>query len=118
MVTDRTFGGERRLWKGGIICSTFCCFLCIISDIKFQFSSWAMQNNFKAVILEDAVKDIRTAARVLSQVGIDSPTIFNDVPKAMLYLEEVVAVEKPCPNLMVVDLAFGVESGFEALRFY
>ena len=77
-----------------------------------------MQNNFKAVILEDAVKDIRTAARVLSHVGINSPTIFNDVPKAMLYLEEVVAGEKPCPNLMVVDLAFGMESGFEALRFY
>jgi CheY-like chemotaxis protein len=77
-----------------------------------------MQNNFKAVILEDAVKDIRTATRILSQVGITNPTIFNDVPKAMMYLEDVVAGEKPCPNLMVVDLSFGVDSGFEALRFY
>ena len=77
-----------------------------------------MQNNYKAVILEDAVKDIRTAARVLSHVGITSPTVFNDVPKAMLYLEDVVAGEKPCPNLMVVDLGFGMDSGFEALRFY
>lgn len=76
-----------------------------------------MQNNFKAVILEDAVKDIRTAARVLSQVGVTSPTIFNDVPKAMMYLEDVVAGDKPCPDLMVVDLGFGVDSGFEALRF-
>ena len=77
-----------------------------------------MQNNFRAVILEDAVKDIRTAARILSQVGVTSPTIFNDVPKAMMYLEDVVAGEKPCPNLMIVDLSFGVDSGFEALRFY
>lgn len=77
-----------------------------------------MQNNFMAVILEDAVKDIRAAARVLSHVGITSPIIFNDVPKAMLYLEEVVAGEKPSPNLMIVDLSFGMDSGFEALRFY
>ncbi len=77
-----------------------------------------MQNNFRAVILEDAVKDIRIAARILSHVGITGPTIFNDVPKAMMYLEDVVAGEKPCPNLMVVDLSFGLDSGFEALRFY
>jgi len=77
-----------------------------------------MQNNLMAVILEDAVKDIRAAARVLSSVGITSPTIFNDVPKAVMYLEDVIAGEKPSPNLMVVDLAFGMDSGFEVLRLY
>lgn len=36
----------------------------------------------------------------------------------MMYLEDVVAGEKPYPDLMVLDLGVGVDSGFEALRFH
>lgn len=76
-----------------------------------------MQGNILAVILEDALADIRTASRVLKQAGIQSPLVFSNLPRAMMYLEDVVAGEQPCPDLMVLDLGLGLDSGFEALRF-
>ena len=35
-----------------------------------------------------------------------------------MFLEDVVAGEKPCPDLVLLDLDFGMDSGFELLRFY
>ena len=82
-----------------------------------QIFGTLMQNDISAIILEDTPADIRTAARVLNQAGIENPLIFNNLPRAMMYLEDVVAGEKPCPHLIVLDLGLGLDSGFEALRF-
>ena len=76
-----------------------------------------MQNHLRAVIVEDTVADIRTASRVLNQAGIESVLAFDNMPRAMMYLEDVVAGEQPCPDLIVLDLGLGADSGFEALRF-
>ena len=76
-----------------------------------------MQNNLRAVIVEDTLADMRTASRVLNQAGIESVAVFNNMPMAMMYLEEVVAGEKTCPDLIILDLGLGTSSGFEALRF-
>jgi CheY-like chemotaxis protein len=76
-----------------------------------------MQNNLTAVIVEDTVADIFTASRVLNQAGIETVLTCNNMPRAMMYLEQVVAGEQTCPDLMVLDLGLGTDSGFEALRF-
>jgi len=71
----------------------------------------------RVLIIENSPSDVIKAIRILKSLNISEPMIITSVDRAMLYLEEVVAGEKPCPDLMVLDLDFGLESGFEILRF-
>jgi hypothetical protein len=73
--------------------------------------------NARVVLIEDTPSDLVKGLRILKSLNISEPVIMTSVDRAMLYLEEVVAGEQPCPNLMILDLDFGIESGFEILRF-
>jgi hypothetical protein len=73
--------------------------------------------NARVVLIEDTPSDLVKGIRILKSLNISEPVIMTSVDRAMLYLEEVVAGEQPCPNLMILDLDFGIESGFEILRF-
>lgn len=73
--------------------------------------------NARVVLIEDTPSDVIKGVRILKSLNISEPVIMTSVDRAMLYLEEVVAGEKACPNLMILDLDFGLESGFEILRF-
>jgi hypothetical protein len=71
----------------------------------------------RVLIIENSPSDVVKGIRILKSFNISDPIIMTSVDRAMLYLEEVVAGEKGCPNLMILDLDFGLESGFEILRF-
>jgi len=71
----------------------------------------------RVLIIENSPSDVIKGIRILKSLNISEPMIITSVDRAMLYLEEVVAGEKACPNLMVLDLDFSLESGFEILRF-
>ena len=77
-----------------------------------------MQKESTALILEGGVDDIRTAFCVLEEAGYKKLQVFNNLGKAMVHLEAVANGEKPCPDLLVLDLGLGYDSGFEVLRFF
>ena len=74
--------------------------------------------NAQVVVIDDSTESLRVAARILSELRAENPILFKDVKRALQYLEGVVAGEDPCPDLLVLDLDFGMDSGFEVLRFY
>lgn len=74
--------------------------------------------NAQVVVIDDSTECLRLAAQILQGLSVERPILFTDVKRALVYLEGVVAGEHPCPDLLVLDLDFGMDSGFEVLRFY
>jgi CheY-like chemotaxis protein len=70
------------------------------------------------VVIEDSPNDQWIATRVLKSIGIREVITFARIPEAMLYLEEIAAGTRDCPDLILLDLNLGNDSGFEVLRFY
>jgi CheY-like chemotaxis protein len=77
-----------------------------------------MPQEFHVVVIEDSPSDLRTATQVLRSIGIQKVTTFSRIPEAMLYLEDIAAGLQGCPDLILLDLNLGNDSGFEVLRFY
>lgn len=69
------------------------------------------------LVIENSPLDVTRAVRILKNLKLDQPVILTSVAKALMYLEDVVAGEKQCPEVIILDLEFGAESGFEVLRF-
>ena len=69
------------------------------------------------LVIENSPVDVTKAVLILKKLKIDQPVVLTSVAKALMYLEDVVAGEKQCPEMIVLDLEFPAESGFEVLRF-
>jgi DNA-binding response OmpR family regulator len=68
------------------------------------------------VLIEDNASDITKAIAVLKSLNVQDALVFTSVSQAVFYFEDVTAGVKPCPDLIILDLDFGGESGFEILR--
>ena len=71
----------------------------------------------KAVVIDDSLSDLRQATEILKNVGVSEVEHILTVPKACIYLQEVVDGKRGAPDLIILDLQFPLESGFEVLRF-
>lgn len=69
------------------------------------------------LVIENSPLDVTKAVRILRNLKLGEAVVLTSVAKAIMYLEDVLAGEKPCPELIILDLEFGMESGFEVLRF-
>jgi CheY-like chemotaxis protein len=69
------------------------------------------------IIIEDSISDAQRAARLLETIGAANLRLFRRVDEGIDYLNRVASGEIPCPRLILLDLEFGRESGFEVLRF-
>ena len=69
------------------------------------------------VVIENTPSDVTKALRVLKGFNIEKPVVLTSVGKALMYLEDVVSGARICPDLIILDLEFGPESGFEILRY-
>ena len=77
-----------------------------------------MEKNITVTIIEDTRRDVQRASRVLERLGIKNPIVFSLIPAALMYLEDVVSGARAVPDVILLDLEFGGDSGFEVLRFY
>ena len=77
-----------------------------------------MAGNIQVVIIEDSHDDSFLATRILNSTGVAHITRFARIPEALVFLEEIAEGSRDCPQLILLDLNVGLDSGFEVLRFY
>lgn len=71
----------------------------------------------RLLIVEDQSADLRVAVDAVKSLGVPFVEARTSTSAAKLYLENALS-QKQLPDLMIVDLDLGYESGFELLRFW
>lgn len=72
----------------------------------------------RALIIEDTNSDLRQSAGVVKKLGFKDVDAVNNVAGALMILQDGVDGNKPLPDLVLLDLSFTQESGFEVLRYW
>jgi CheY-like chemotaxis protein len=72
----------------------------------------------RVLIIEDTVSDARQSAAVMKKLGARDVMALNNIASALLFLQDVLEGTKEAPDLILLDLSFPRESGFEVLRFW
>lgn len=75
-------------------------------------------SGLKVLVVEDSVADLNTCVGLLQKIGVHQVDACSNVPAGLLRLEEMLEGRLPHPDVIIVDLAFPIESGFEILRFW
>ena len=78
----------------------------------------ATSKAIQAVVIDDNKDDLFIATRLLTRTGVQDVTQFSGIPEAIVFLEDIAEGVRPCPDLLVLDLNVGHDSGFEVLRLY
>jgi CheY-like chemotaxis protein len=71
----------------------------------------------RVLIIENNPADVDQATAILHKLGISDIHAITSVAFALEYLRDIVEGKKSAPDLVILDLEFGKESGFEVLRF-
>lgn len=71
----------------------------------------------RLLIVEDQSADLRVAVDVIKSLGFSAVEARTSSTAAKAYLESVLDGKEALPDVMIVDLDLGYESGFELLRF-
>lgn len=74
--------------------------------------------NFRpyVVVVDDDARDLRIPLRILERMNCCTAEYLDNLPAAMALLAEVQNGDKPAPKLLILDLDFQGDSGFELLR--
>jgi len=72
----------------------------------------------RVLIVEDTPADVRQSTAVVKKLGASDVITFYNIATAMLFLQDVLEGTKPAPDLILLDLSFPRESGFEVLRYW
>jgi CheY-like chemotaxis protein len=72
----------------------------------------------RVLIIEDTAADARQSTVVVRKLGAQEVLAQNNIASALLFLQDVVEGTKEAPDLILLDLSFPKESGFEVLRYW
>lgn len=72
----------------------------------------------RVLIVEDHASDLRIAADLATELGAVEVEARTSASAAQLFLQSALDGDTPMPDMLVVDLDLGYESGFELLRFW
>lgn len=70
------------------------------------------------LIVEDEPSDIRLAAEATRSLGFTTVLARTSARAAQLYLDAALEGKEALPDVIVLDLDLGYDSGFELLRFW
>jgi CheY-like chemotaxis protein len=72
----------------------------------------------RLLVIEDQPNDLQIAAEAARSVGLDEIEARTSAQAATRYLEKGIRQESPLPDVIVLDLDLGYESGYELLRYW
>jgi len=72
----------------------------------------------RLLIVEDQSADLRVAVDVVKTLGVSFIEARTSITAAKNYLESGLEGKESLPDLIIVDLDLGYESGFELLRYW
>jgi CheY-like chemotaxis protein len=72
----------------------------------------------RVLIIEDTPADTKQSTAVVKKLGAEDVMAINNIASALLFLQDVVEGTKESPDLILLDLSFPKESGFEVLRYW
>jgi CheY-like chemotaxis protein len=73
---------------------------------------------YRVLIVEDVAADVRQSTAVVKKLGATDVIAINNIAATILHLQDVMEGSKPAPDLILLDLSFPRESGFEVLRYW
>ena len=76
-----------------------------------------MSSPRSALVIENDPKDLFAAASAAREAGVKSIVSFESSSKAVQFLDLCLAGQRVLPDLFIVDLDLGQESGYEILRY-
>lgn len=71
----------------------------------------------RVLVVEDSIHDVSTCVEVLKRLNVGEVEVTSTVSAALLRFQEINDGKLRAPDLIILDLAFSVDSGFEVLRF-
>lgn len=72
----------------------------------------------KVLIVEDTPTDARQSIAVVKKLGAKEILAIDNIASALLLLQDVLEGTREAPDLILLDLSFPKESGFEVLRLW
>jgi CheY-like chemotaxis protein len=72
----------------------------------------------RVLIVEDQSSDARVAADLVASLGAANVEARTSASAAKAYLQSALDGKASLPDVLIVDLDLGYESGFELLRFW
>lgn len=72
----------------------------------------------RLLIVEDQSADLRVVVNMAESLGVLTIEARTSTTAAINFLEAALDGKHPIPDLIIVDLDLGYESGFELLRFW
>ncbi|HEY6491392.1 MAG: hypothetical protein WCC26_03670 [Terracidiphilus sp.] len=72
----------------------------------------------RLLVVENEPKDLKIAADTARAMGISEVEARTTLQAARTYLEKGLNGESPLPEVILLDLDLGYESGYELLRFW
>ena len=72
----------------------------------------------RVLIIEDTPADARQSINVVKKLGAEEITALDNIASSLLILQDVLEGTREAPDLILLDLSFPKESGFEVLRFW
>lgn len=75
------------------------------------------RNRVNVLVIEDSVKDLSTCVNLLNKMGVREVEATSSVASALSRLERARSGKLPIPDLIILDIVFSSESGYEVLRY-
>jgi CheY-like chemotaxis protein len=72
----------------------------------------------RLLVVEDQATDLRIVTDLAQSLGMTAVEARTSASSARLYLESALEGKWPLPDVIVLDLDLGYESGYELLRFW
>jgi len=72
----------------------------------------------RILIVEDQATDLRLATEVVQSIGFQEVEARTTAGAARIRLDAAIEGKQPLPDVILLDLDLGFESGYELLRFW
>ncbi len=72
----------------------------------------------QALIVEDTPKDAKAAVDVFRKLGATDVQVYDNIPAAVVQMRDILEGRRDRPDMILLDLSFPIDSGFEVLRLW